>query len=355
MDDRFDREFYRSQWQRVLPVGPHGIQPYVQTSRRARGLPTGRQGLIGLLAAVSPRRHRARAWGRERHGHAAAAADHRTARAGVVLGQGPRRDPTRPGQNSGRGCAALLKELKQLSALGDISAKHRAAKWVAIPAGDAWTGVTRMARTRDVLDELAEWYAPPASPAPAWHGAPSPRSLSRRLRPASGPRSGTPSCGSSKRCWPGTTGRASAARSWSSVIRCCATSASRAPKRGARRRGPPGASDRLEKSPCQTDWSRSFRRSHGGCRPHSLPAGYPPSWCERTWSARERCAAGWSGAACGARPPVSEADFWPQSHPCSVPDTDSSTRQSARPRRRLLRQTGAQHLKAPASFDRTDL
>ena len=34
-----------------------------------------------------------------------------------------------------------------------------------------------MARTRDVLDELAEWYAPPASPAPAWHGAPPPRSF----------------------------------------------------------------------------------------------------------------------------------------------------------------------------------
>jgi uncharacterized protein YjiS (DUF1127 family) len=34
-----------------------------------------------------------------------------------------------------------------------------------------------MARTRDVLEELAEWYAPPASPAPAWHGAPSPRSF----------------------------------------------------------------------------------------------------------------------------------------------------------------------------------
>jgi uncharacterized protein YjiS (DUF1127 family) len=32
-----------------------------------------------------------------------------------------------------------------------------------------------MARTRDVLDDLAEWYAPPASPAPAWHGASAPR------------------------------------------------------------------------------------------------------------------------------------------------------------------------------------
>ena len=35
-----------------------------------------------------------------------------------------------------------------------------------------------MARTRDVLDELAEWYAPPASPAPAWQGASAHRSFS---------------------------------------------------------------------------------------------------------------------------------------------------------------------------------
>jgi hypothetical protein len=53
MDDRFDQEFYQSAWQRVLPAGPHGIQPYVRTARRARGLPTGRQGLIGLLAAIT--------------------------------------------------------------------------------------------------------------------------------------------------------------------------------------------------------------------------------------------------------------------------------------------------------------
>jgi uncharacterized protein YjiS (DUF1127 family) len=69
-----------------------------------------------------------------------------------------------------------LKKLKQLSALADISAKHKAPKQVPIPAGDAW-GVTRMARTRDVLDELAEWYAPPASRAPAWQGASAPRSF----------------------------------------------------------------------------------------------------------------------------------------------------------------------------------
>ena len=53
MDDRFGRKFYRSQWQRVLPVGPYGIQPYVRRARRKRGLPTGRPGLIGLLAAVA--------------------------------------------------------------------------------------------------------------------------------------------------------------------------------------------------------------------------------------------------------------------------------------------------------------
>jgi hypothetical protein len=35
MDDPFEREFYRSRWNRVLPVGPHGIQPYVHTGRRS--------------------------------------------------------------------------------------------------------------------------------------------------------------------------------------------------------------------------------------------------------------------------------------------------------------------------------
>jgi hypothetical protein len=53
MDDRFDQEFYGSTWRRVLPVGPHGIQPYVQTSRTARDLPAGLHGLIGLLAAAA--------------------------------------------------------------------------------------------------------------------------------------------------------------------------------------------------------------------------------------------------------------------------------------------------------------
>ena len=49
----FEQEFYRSTWQRVLPAGPDGIQPYVRTARRAHGLPTGRQGLIGLLAVMA--------------------------------------------------------------------------------------------------------------------------------------------------------------------------------------------------------------------------------------------------------------------------------------------------------------
>lgn len=36
MDDRFEQEFYRSPWQRVLPVGPDGIQPYIRTARSSR-------------------------------------------------------------------------------------------------------------------------------------------------------------------------------------------------------------------------------------------------------------------------------------------------------------------------------
>ena len=37
MDDPFDRELYRSRWDRVLPLGPHGIQPYVDTGRSSAG------------------------------------------------------------------------------------------------------------------------------------------------------------------------------------------------------------------------------------------------------------------------------------------------------------------------------
>ena len=176
MDDRFDQEFYRSTWQRVLPAGPHGIQPYVRTARRARGLPTGRQGLIGLLAAVARGVIALGRWAASGLATRPLPLTDRPARTGVVLAQsGPRRAIQRGPNGAVWPAPRRLKKLKQLSALADISAKHRAAKRVAIPAGDAWTGVTRMARTRDVLDELAEWYAPPASPAPAWHGASSPR------------------------------------------------------------------------------------------------------------------------------------------------------------------------------------
>lgn len=36
MEPRFDQEFDRSEWQRVLPLGPHGIAPLIQTSHRSR-------------------------------------------------------------------------------------------------------------------------------------------------------------------------------------------------------------------------------------------------------------------------------------------------------------------------------
>jgi hypothetical protein len=57
MDDRFDQEFYKSEWQRLLPLGPDGIQPYVRAARPSP-LP-GLQGdlgrLIAALAAVAQR------------------------------------------------------------------------------------------------------------------------------------------------------------------------------------------------------------------------------------------------------------------------------------------------------------
>lgn len=37
MDDRFEEEFYKSPWHRVLPLGPHGIQPYVRAGRPGWG------------------------------------------------------------------------------------------------------------------------------------------------------------------------------------------------------------------------------------------------------------------------------------------------------------------------------
>ena len=53
MDQDFDSEFYRSRWQRVLPLGPAGIQPYVQTLRGAGGVRAAPHGLIALLGALA--------------------------------------------------------------------------------------------------------------------------------------------------------------------------------------------------------------------------------------------------------------------------------------------------------------
>ena len=51
MDDRFDQEFYKSEWQRALPLGPHGIQPYVRTSRTLRSPDLGRLvAIVGTMA-----------------------------------------------------------------------------------------------------------------------------------------------------------------------------------------------------------------------------------------------------------------------------------------------------------------
>lgn len=51
MHDRFDQEFYRSERQRTLPLGPHGIQPYVRTSRTSRLPDPGR--LVAILDAMA--------------------------------------------------------------------------------------------------------------------------------------------------------------------------------------------------------------------------------------------------------------------------------------------------------------
>jgi hypothetical protein len=51
MQDRFDQEFYRSEWHRTLPVGPHGIQPYVRTSHSSRLPDLGR--LVAILGALA--------------------------------------------------------------------------------------------------------------------------------------------------------------------------------------------------------------------------------------------------------------------------------------------------------------
>jgi hypothetical protein len=94
MDDRFDEEFYKSSWQRVLPLGPDGIQPYVHAFRTSRSegvqadigrliatLAMVAQGVIAfrrrsangmverpLLLASAPRVQRERPWRRLAHG-----------------------------------------------------------------------------------------------------------------------------------------------------------------------------------------------------------------------------------------------------------------------------------------------
>jgi hypothetical protein len=49
--DRFEQEFYKSPWHRVLAVGPQGIQPYVRPVRE----PGARAGAVALrrLAALA--------------------------------------------------------------------------------------------------------------------------------------------------------------------------------------------------------------------------------------------------------------------------------------------------------------
>ena len=56
MHDRFDQEFYRPRWQRVLPVGPDGIQPYVQTGRGvgSSAAPTAVRRLLMIVAKFIP-------------------------------------------------------------------------------------------------------------------------------------------------------------------------------------------------------------------------------------------------------------------------------------------------------------
>jgi hypothetical protein len=53
MTDRFEQEFYKSPWRRVLPVGPHGIQPYVRPARE-RGEPAGALALRRMAPIVGP-------------------------------------------------------------------------------------------------------------------------------------------------------------------------------------------------------------------------------------------------------------------------------------------------------------
>jgi hypothetical protein len=55
VDDHFDQEFYRSGWQRVLPLGPDGIQPYVRASGTSPfpGLQADRRSLLATLGGMA--------------------------------------------------------------------------------------------------------------------------------------------------------------------------------------------------------------------------------------------------------------------------------------------------------------
>jgi hypothetical protein len=83
MDARFDEEFYKSSWQRVLPLGPDGIQPYVRASRPSRlpGVPADMARLIATLDTLAQGVIRVRTTVGERRGQSAAAVGERTSRA----------------------------------------------------------------------------------------------------------------------------------------------------------------------------------------------------------------------------------------------------------------------------------
>jgi hypothetical protein len=143
MDGRFDQEFYRSAWRRVLPLGPDGIQPYIRSARISRWsgahadmgrlsatmgtlaqavLAFGRRAAIGvagrpLLLARAPSVERAAtiAPRRARSGPPGCAPSGRDALAGQS-----RSAPRAPG----RVAQIPQKELKQLSGHADIIAKH---------------------------------------------------------------------------------------------------------------------------------------------------------------------------------------------------------------------------------------
>ena len=56
MNEGFDREFYRSRWRRVLPLGPDGIQPYIHARRGSGAAAAGsvRGHLGAIVARVMP-------------------------------------------------------------------------------------------------------------------------------------------------------------------------------------------------------------------------------------------------------------------------------------------------------------